>query len=178
MLNYVWTQFGVTSSGLGALGINFSSFLIQLATFILAILLLQRFAFKPIIKVLRDRRDLIEKGVQLGDQLIRQQTELDKKVSASLHEARRQADLIIARAEEIGQQSIQAAEIKAAEQAKIFLDEARKQIVQETSRARRRLESEIVELISVATEVIIDEKVDENKDARLIDRALRGERKI
>ena len=41
-----------SSSGLGALGFSLSSFLIQLGSFLIVFLILKRYAFKPIIKLL------------------------------------------------------------------------------------------------------------------------------
>ena len=63
------TTFADSSSGIGALGIDGKAFIIQLVTFILAYLVLQRYAFKPILKVMRDRRDTIEAGVRLGEEM-------------------------------------------------------------------------------------------------------------
>jgi len=64
------TQFAAeTSSGIGALGVDGRALVIQLVTFALAYWVLRRFAFKPILKVLQDRRDLIESGVQIGEQM-------------------------------------------------------------------------------------------------------------
>jgi F-type H+-transporting ATPase subunit b len=170
------TQFGSSSSGIGSLGINVSAFIIQLLTFLLAIWILQRFAFKPILRILRDRRELIDKGVKLGDEMKKQQTELDKKVADALHDARQQADGILSQADHQARQAIQTAEDKARDKAEEVIAEAKAQIAQDTVRARQKLEGEIVSLISEATETIIHEKVDAKKDAALIDAALRGGR--
>jgi len=52
--------------------------------------------------------------------------------------------------------------------------EADSRIKQDTDRARRQLETELVGLVADATEAIIDEKIDARKDAGLIERALKG----
>lgn len=167
------TQFGDSSSGVGALGINAQAFLIQLATFLLAFLILKRFAFKPILKVLRERRELIESGVTLGEKMRQQEVELEQKVSAALHSARKQADEIVSQAEDQARQTVQAAEDKARDKAAGVMAEAERRIAQDTVRARKNLEGDIVGLISDATEAIIEEKVDSRKDAALIDKALK-----
>src|SRR6266446_4141818 len=107
------TQFGDSASGLGALGINGQAFLIQLVTFLIAFLVLRRWAFKPILKVLRERRETIENGVKLGEQMEKEQAELEQKVAKALHDARRQADDIIAAAHDQGRQALADAEDKA-----------------------------------------------------------------
>ena len=150
--------------------------MIQLTTFVLAYLLLKRFAFTPIIAALRERRETIEAGVKLGEEMRAERAKLGARVEKTLHETRRQADEIIAGAQDAGRQAIREAEEKARQKAAGILESAESRIVQDTARARKQLEKEVVGLISEATEAIIDEKVDAKKDAALIDRALKESR--
>lgn len=167
------TTFGESSSGLGALGFDGQAFVIQLITFVLAFLVLKRFAFKPILKVLQERRETIENGVKLGEQMKQEEAKLAAKVDQTLHEARQEADQIIATAQDSGRQAVRDAEEKARAKADGILAEAESRIAQETARARQQLEQEVVGLIADTTEAIIDEKVDAKKDAALIERALK-----
>lgn len=167
------SQFADSSSGIGALGIDGKAFVIQLVTFVLAFWVLQRFAFKPIVKLMDERRKTIESGVKLGEKMRKDEAAMEAKVEETLHAARQQADSIIAAAQDSGRQAIRDAEEKAHEKAAGILDEAEARIAQETVRARKGLEKELVNLISEATEAIIDEKVDAKKDAQLIERALK-----
>ncbi len=172
------TQFADSSSGLGALGIDGKALIIQLITFVLAFLVLQHWAFKPIVKMMERRRETIEQGVQLGEKMQKEQAELEEKVAKALHEARSKADDIIAGANTQARQTIAEAEDKATEKADSIIASAQDRIAQDTARARKQLEHEVVSLISEATEAIIDEKVDAKKDAVLIDRALKGQREV
>ncbi len=167
------TQFA-SSSGIGALGLNLQSFLIQLGTFIIAFLALRQWAFKPILKVLRERRETIDKGVELGQQMQKEKDELEAKVTETLHKARQQADEIVSAARSDARQAAQAAEEDARVKAKSIVDEASARIKQDTESARRKLGGELAGLVSDATEAIIHEKVDAKKDAGLIERALKG----
>jgi F-type H+-transporting ATPase subunit b len=168
------TQFGESSSGIAALGLNVQSFVIQLITFIIAYFVLRKWAFQPILKMLQERRETIDKSVSLTEELQKEKVELDAKVEATLSSARRDADGIIAEANEAARQLSSDAEAKAQKKAEGILAAADDRIKQDTSRARQKLESELVGLVSEATEAIIDEKVDATKDAQLIDRALKG----
>jgi F-type H+-transporting ATPase subunit b len=170
----VITQFGAEqTSGLGALGVDGKAFLIQLITFILAFLVLKRFAFKPILKVLKERQDTIDKGVKLGEQMQKDKAEMDEKVADALHKARREADKIIADAESSGRQSIQAAEDTARAKAEDMVNQASARIKQDTAIAKKRLEKDLAGLVSEATEAILQEKIDAKKDSALIDRAIK-----
>ncbi|HXR49949.1 MAG TPA: F0F1 ATP synthase subunit B [Verrucomicrobiae bacterium] len=167
------TFFGDSSSGIGALGVDGKAFVIQLITFLLAYWVLQRYAFGPILKVMRERRETIESGVKLGEQMQKDKAALEAQVEETLHKAREQADGIITGAQDTARQTVREAEEKAREKAAGIVDAAEARIEQDTARARRQLEKEIVGLITDATEAIIEEKVDAKKDAELIDRALK-----
>ncbi len=169
----ILTQFGSSSSGLGALGLNGQTFLVQLVTFIIAFLILRQWAFKPILKIMNERRETIEKGVRLGEQMEKEKAELEDKVAKMLHETRQQADGIIAGAQDAARQTVKEAEEKAREKAAGIMKDAESRIAQDAAKARRGLEKEMIGLISDATEAIIHEKVDTKKDAELIDRALK-----
>lgn len=170
------SYFGESSSGLGALGVDGKAFVVQLITFVLAYLVLRRYAFTPILRVLHERRETIESGVALGESMQKERAQLDDQVADELQKSRKQADVIIAGAHETAKQTIRDAEDKAKIKAQAIIDEADGRIVQDTMRARKQLEKELVGLISDATEAIIDEKVDAKKDAQLMDRALKGAR--
>jgi F-type H+-transporting ATPase subunit b len=164
------------ASGIGALGINGKALIIQLVTFVLAFLVLKKWAFTPIIKMLDARRQTIEDGVALGEKMKKDEAALQAKVDAELANARKEADGIVASANETSRDKIREAEAKAADKAAGILKDADERIKSDTARARKKLEGELVGLISDATEAIIGEKVDAKKDAQLIDKALKEQK--
>lgn len=163
-------------SGIGALGVDGKAFLIQLVTFVLAFWVLKKYAFGPIVKIMNQRRKTIEDGVNLGEQMKKEKAELDATKAEELAKARSEADGIIAAANETSRQTVREAEDKARAKAEGIMKEADTRIAADTQRARKQLEGELVTLISEATETIIGEKVDAQKDAALIDRALKEQR--
>jgi len=173
----VLTQFAADDSGgIGALGIDSKALIIQLVTFLLAFLVLKKFAFEPIVKMMEQRRQTIEQGVELGEQMKKDQVALEAKVDETIRKARKEADGIIAAAQETSRDTVREAEAKAQEKAAGVLKDAEERIKTETQQARKKLEGELVGLISDATEAIIGEKVDAKKDAALIDRALQEQK--
>lgn len=168
------TQFADSSSGIGALGIDGKALVIQVITFLLAFFVLQHWAFKPIVKMMDQRRETIEKGVRLGEQMQKDKAELEQKVAKALQDARKEADGIIAEAKDQGRQAIADAEEKAKSKAEGVLAAADDRIKLDAARARKALQGELTGLISDATEAIIGEKVDAKKDAALIDQAMKG----
>ena len=59
-------------------------------------LLLKKYAFKPVIKLLEDRRKVIDDGVKMGEKLAKEQTKFDAKLAETMSKAREEADHIIA----------------------------------------------------------------------------------
>ncbi|HUC79100.1 MAG TPA: F0F1 ATP synthase subunit B [Candidatus Saccharimonadales bacterium] len=162
------------SSGIGALGFSLSSFLIQLGSFLIVFLILKRFAFKPIIKLLKDRTNLINDGIKLGESLHKQKVELEQSIEDELAKTRSQVDKIISDTHQQSRAMLAAAEKDAVKKAELISQDAKKKLERDINLARNKLKTELVGLVSDATEAIIGEKLDQKKDSKLIDKALNG----
>ncbi len=163
-----------TASGIAALGVSPGAFVIQLITFVIVFLLLKRFAFGPIVRVLEERRKVIDEGVKAGQLMAKEREKLEAETAKVLREARHEADKIIATGHKEAREVIREAEKNAQRKAEAMIADAEARIHEEQQQSRRKLEREIVGLVSEATETIVEEKVDAKKDAALIDRALKG----
>lgn len=170
----VITFMGDSSSGIGALGINAKAFVIQLLTFLIVFLVLRRYAFKPILRILNDRRQLIENGVKLGQDMQKKRDQLEAEIATELHKARDEADKIISDAQQAARRALEESEKQAQSKADSIVAEADERIQQNTARVRKGLEKDMIEWVSEATETLIGEKVDAKKDAVLIDKALKS----
>lgn len=175
-MNVLVTHYAAESSGsgIGALGVDGKALVIQLITFVLAFWVLKKYAFGPILKIMNERRETIEKGVKLGEKMQKDQAALEARIAEELAKARVEADSIVASAHDEARSTVREAEEKAKTKAEGILADAESRIAQDTARARQKLEKELVGLISDATEAIIEEKVDASKDAALLDKALRS----
>ncbi len=161
-------------SPLAALGVNSKSLIFQLITFLLVFLVLKKFAFKPITKMLIERRKVIEDGVKMGQRMEKERAKLDSEVVKVMREARTEADKIIGNAQKEAREIIREAEKVGQRKVDTMMADAEGRIDEEAEQAKRRLEKEIVGMVSEATEAIVEEKVDAVKDAKLIDKALKG----
>ena len=170
--------FATSSSGLGALGVSGSAFVIQLITFILGYLVLRKYAFGPIIKALNERRKLIDEGVKLGDQMREKNQKLEEQIKHDLAQARIKADQIISDAEINAKELVLKAENEAQSKANSIIEEAARKTEQDMKRAKRQLESEIVTLITEVSEALAQDKIDSKKDLDLINRSLREQEKV
>lgn len=163
-----------SASGIGALGISPGAFLIQLITFLLVFLLLKKFAFGPIVRLLEERRKTIDEGVKMGTTMAKEREKMEAELAKAMTQARHDADKVVATAHKEAREVLREAEKNAQRKAETILADAEARIHEESQQARRKLERDIVGLVSEATEAIVEEKVDAQKDAALIDKALKG----
>jgi F-type H+-transporting ATPase subunit b len=91
-----------------------------------------------------------------------------------LIKARTQADKSLADAKQASRGVISEAEAAAEKRANLIIDEARAQLDEERQKLRHELRTELADLVAIATEKIIEEKLDQKRDATLIDRAIRS----
>ncbi len=162
------------ASPLAALGVDARSLVFQLITFLQVFLVLKKFAFKPITKMLVERRKVIEDGVKMGQRMEKEKAKLDAEVVQVMRDARIEADKIIGNGQKEAREIIREAEKVGQRKVDTMLADAEARINEESEQAKRRLEKEIVGLVSEATEAIVEEKVDLIKDAKIIDKALKG----
>ncbi len=174
MIHFVFAAEEGSASGFGALGVDPGAFIIQLISFVLVFLILMRFAFKPIVKMLQERRKVIEEGVKAGQELALEREKLQKEITQVMRDARIEADKIIDIGQKESREIVREAEKNAQRKVDAMIADAEARIAEEAVQGRRRLEKEIVGLVSEATEAIVEEKVDPAKDAELIDKALKG----
>lgn len=166
------SQLAEEKTGVAVLGIDPKVIVLQAGTFLLLYLVIRKFALKKIVSTLEERRLTINKGVDLGLEMEKKKAEFDDELKALHHKARQQADEIIANANQESGEIIKAGELTASQKIDQMLKDAEARITREMDQARKDLKSEMLGLVAEATEVILDEKIDQKKDAGLIARAL------
>lgn len=159
-------------AGIAALGIDPLAILAQAGTFLVLFFLLKKFALKGIVETLEKRRKTIDDGVRLGMEMEGEKAKLDEQVEVIIHKARVEADKIIAQAHEESGGIIKEAEDKAVQKVNAMIADAHNKIDGDIKQARKELERETLRLVADATEMIIKERLDVSKDAKLIENAL------
>jgi len=155
-----------------ALGLNVKILLAQLVNFAVLLFVIYKFAYGPIMKVLSDRQEKIESGIKNADEAQKKLQEAVAKESEVLKIAREEAQKIINKAEEIGKKNKEEIIIEAKKQTEIILANAEKKIEEEKNKMFAEVKGKIADLVVMATEKLIDEKIDANKDKGLIEKSL------
>lgn len=157
---------------LQALGIDAKLLIEQALAFLILVAILGKFVYPALIKAIDARRDQIEAGQKEAKEAAEALTKAETKVNDMLVDARKEADEIIARSHKESSAMVADAEEKAKTRADQIVKDARAQLETDIAKARQALKKDTIELVAMATEKVVKEKLDEQKDANLIKSAL------
>lgn len=157
---------------LEALGINGKLLLEQSIAFLILVAILAKFVYPALVKAIDSRRDQIEAGMKEAKEAAEALEKAEAKVADLLAEARKEADGIIARSQKEAAAQVAEAEEKAKTRADQIVKDARAQLETDVAKARQALKKDTIELVALATEKVVKEKIDPKKDASLITEAL------
>jgi F-type H+-transporting ATPase subunit b len=160
------------TGGLSALGLNWQSFLFQLITFVIVLVILRVFVYKKLVATLDARQKAVEDSIKNAAETESKLAGAEKTIAGMITQARKEADDVLSAAHKEAAQMVEAAEAKAAKRAEHIVLEAKNQMDVEVAKVRDSLKKETLQLVAAATEHLIAEKLDATKDAKLIDAAL------
>lgn len=176
MLINTGIQFAATeepASGIGAFNLNLKSFLFQLATFVIVLLVLRRWVFPKITATLEARRQTLEESLVKAKQTEEVLVQAEQKAGEIIRAAREQADRALADANTQARDIIAKAEAAAEVQAKRLSEESKERLSHERDRLHDELKSELTGLVIVATEKVLRQKVNSREDSHLVERAIK-----
>ena len=159
-----------------ALGINLQLFVTQGIAFLILVALLAKFVYPALIKAIDDRRATIEAGLKEAKDSQEALEKAEASVAEMLEAARKEADDILARTNQEAASVVAEAENKAKARAEQIVADARQQLSLDVAKARESLKKDTIELVALATERVIKEKLDDRKDAELVKNALAQEK--
>ena len=158
--------------GIADLGINVPVLIGQTLSFIFLLTLLRLFIYKPVLKMLDERRERIQEGLNAAERGREAGEEASKAAAAALDEARREGQQVVANAQQVGQRLQEDARSQAQQQQEAMLERARAEIQQERDAAIAELRKEFADLTISAAEKVIGQSLDRAAHQRLIDQAL------
>lgn len=141
----------------------------MLITFMIVLFLLTKFAWKPIMKAIREREKSIEDALSSAEKAKTEMNNLKAENEKILQEARNERDKMIKEAREIREQMIAEAKGKAKAEGEKLLTSAREAIQNEKMAAITDLKNQVAQLsIDIAEKIIARELSSENKQKELI----------
>lgn len=158
-----------TSEGIGALGLSLPAIIASAITFLVLFLVVKKYALSGIVANLEKRENDINRGLHLTAEMDKKAAELEATVEKTLKAARADADAILSEAKTETGKMIQEAEERANHKADEILRAAEGKIENDIATARAGLKTEMAGLITEATEAILNQKLDEKSDRKLVE---------
>jgi F-type H+-transporting ATPase subunit b len=143
-----------------------------LLAFGISMFLLRRLAYPRIQTALEKRSRAISESIDAAERTRQEADQILNEYRERLREAREQADEIVARARKAADRTQDDARIHAKETREEMLEDARRDIEQETRRAIGQIRREVADLTVLATEKVTRKTLDDDDHKRLIDEAL------
>ena len=144
----------------------------QLINFVIVLFVLYKFAYGPILKMMTERTEKIEKGIENAKNAEKKLAEIKESERTALIEARRQSLEIVTKAEEVATKSKEEIMIVAKEQSKKILEKAEKDIEIERAKMMHEVKGYIAELVVASTGKIIGDSFNSKMDADFIKKSI------
>ena len=157
---------------LETLGIHFPSLAIYLVNFLLVLLLLYLFAYKPILRLMDQRADRIRESLEAADTARQEAASSQEAIQEQITEARREGQRIIDQAREASERFRTEEMDKARQEAEAFVERAKDDIARERDTALQEVRASFGDLAITAAERVIRSSLDRQAHEELINQVL------
>lgn len=138
-------------------------------SFALLVLILRRYAWKPILKSLRDREHTIDEALNQANKAREEMKNLKADNEKLLKEAQEERNVILRDARKVKDEIIEQARVKANEEANNIVENAKVRIENEKMAAMTDLKNQIASIsIEIAEKVLERELSDESKQEQFM----------
>jgi F-type H+-transporting ATPase subunit b len=163
----------LAAEGQALFQVNLFWVIVSALNFIVFFVLVWSFAFKPVSKILSDRRARIEQGLKDAEQARVDRENAEAERVATLTEARREANDILARAQKIAQETRDADIAATKEELERLRARALADIDAEKTRAILDVRAEVADLALLAASKVVGETMSDERQRRLVEEFLR-----
>lgn len=141
----------------------------MMITFLIVLILLRKFAWKPILKMIKEREDSIDSALKSAENAKLEMLALKSDNEKILAQARNERDTMMKDARDMKEQIVGEAKGKAKEEADKILTSAREAIQNEKMAAITELKNQVALLsVEIAEKILKRELSDENKQKDLL----------
>lgn len=155
-----------------ALGLNLPQLIAQVVNFFVLLIVLRFVAYKPILKMLDERKQKIAEGLNAAEIARAEAASAQANIQAQLDTARREGQEIVANAQNIATRIQADAREQSAKDREASIERARAEIQQERDRAIADLRGEFADITVRAAEKVINQSLDRQAHQRVIDETL------
>ena len=153
---------------------SFGLFFWQLLIFIFLVLLLKKFAWKPILDTVNERESSIKDAMSEADKARNEMAAIKESNQKVLKEARAEREALLKDARNTGAEIVAQAKTDAKTEANKIISQAQEAIQNEKRAAVSELKNQVAQIsLEIAEKVIDTELANKDKQAQLVDKLLK-----
>ena len=153
---------------ISAFHIDLKSFIAQLINFAIVFSVLYFFAFKPLVKMMMERTDKIDKSLKDADEIEKRLAQTETEQTEIISAAKKQANLIIEEADKRGEERRAELVNKSKEDIGQVINAEREKMIREKGETLKEIKKEVASLVVMTVEKLLNEKMNSDKDQELI----------
>lgn len=158
----IFDQFGIQPVLLAA----------QIVNFLIILFVLKKFFYKPIVKMLDDRKKRIEESLQNADLIEEKLQKTEEKTAEILEKARIQAQEIIQESKTQAQKIFEDATTESRDTAEQILSQAKVEMTKEKETMKKELEKETMTLVSEVVQKVLGKTLKSSEKQNLTQKAM------
>lgn len=148
--------------------IDLNLFIAQLINFAIVFSVLYFFAFKPLVKMMGERTEKIDKSLRDADEIEKRLSLTETEQEGIINAAKKQANLIIEEADKRGEERRAELINKAKEDIGQVINVEKEKMMREKAETLKEIKAEVSELVVLTVEKLLNEKMDSDKDQKII----------
>ena len=153
---------------LESLGFEFPKFLWQVVNFLILLFLLKKFAYKPILDMLDERKKSIEDAINNAETAKNEAEKMRKEYETRLAEAKQEAQEIMAKATKLGEEMKREIVDNAQSEATKAIQKAQEEINREKDQAIAALRDEVAVLAVMAAGQVLGKTISVEDHEKLV----------
>lgn len=154
-------------------GIDWKLMLAQLINFAIVVLVLWKFAIKPLTATMEKRGKEIEQGLFDAEKAKEKLEAVQEEVKEKLQEARQEASVILDKARALAEENKKASVDRTKEEVEALIKKAKEQINSEKDTMVAEVKTEVAQMVVTALSKILSEGLSKDLDKKYIDKVLK-----
>lgn len=153
---------------LASLGFEFGKFAWQIVNFLILLFLLKKFAYKPVLNMLDERKKSIEDAISNAEKAKNDAESMRKEYESRLAEAKQEAQAIIEKANKLAEETKTEIITSAQNEAAKAIQKAQEEIAREKEQAIAALRDEVAVLAVMAAGKVIGKSITVEDHKKLV----------
>lgn len=159
---------------LASLGINAPLFIFQLINFAIVAVIIWFLILKPLTKKMAERQKMIDESITGAKRIQENLLKSEREYQARIDTAKVESNKIIEKTKAEADTLSESLKVKAKKEIELLVDQARRNINIEKEKMTADLKKEAADLVVMALEKILDEKITAEKDKKIISETLKN----